>query len=97
MTVEDLDRLVAALPEWERMPTPARSAFEWDAVDALLAKHREERRVWRLHHEAKMAQVRRTNRLISLLLACLVAGGVVAGLVNAVMVQGRAEFLAERP
>ena len=86
MTVEDLDRLVAALPEWERMPPPACGLSvrrEWEEV---LDRQRAE---WEASRERLRAQRERVDRLAGWGLVCVMAAPVVAAVV--------AWMLLERP
>lgn len=96
MTVEEMDRLVAALPEWERMPAPAARVSE--EVIQFARFHAEEARRHREKFERKMAAIRRTERVLFILVASLSLGIAVAGIVTAYLNEARqATFLPERP
>lgn len=96
MTTDEMDRLVAALPEWERMPPPASRVS--DPVVLLAHIHAEEARQHRERFERRMDSIRRTEWVLAVLLACLAAGIAVAGVVNAYLKEARqSTFLPEKP
>lgn len=96
MTTDEMDRLVAALPEWERMPAPAARVSE--EVIRLARLHAAEARLHREKFDRKMATIRRTERVLFILIASLSLGIAVAGIVNAYLKEARqATFLPEKP
>jgi len=96
MSVEELDRIAAGLPEWEGSPAPVAGV---DAeVLALIAKHSQEAAEYRRRMDARLAAINRTERVVWVLVVSLAAGMAVAGYLHAVMGPPKqAEFLREKP
>jgi hypothetical protein len=91
-----MDRLVAAMPEWERMPPPA-SGVEAE-LTALALRHAAESAEYRMRMDAKMDSIRSMERTVWVLAVALLAGtaaAVVAEVLSAP--PPTAEFLREKP
>lgn len=96
MSVEELDRIAAGLPEWEGSPAPA-PVIDPEAV-ALVARFYREAVEHRLRMGRRLERINRTERVMWILLVALAAGSAVAGYVHAVMEPPKkAEFLREKP
>jgi|688.fasta_scaffold1791448_1 hypothetical protein len=106
MSVEELDRIVAGLPEWEGSPAPVAGGTPDDAIKEA----RQATADWRVQfaasradavyreQEAKLRLINRTERVVWVLVVSLAAGMAVAGYVHAVMGPPKqAEFLREKP
>jgi len=76
MSVEELDRIAAALPEWERMPPPA-SGVEADRLALVARVEAESAAVYR-QHESRMESLRSMERTVWVLAVALLAGTVAA-------------------
>lgn len=93
MSVEKMDRLVAALPEWEGSPAPAACVSE-----PVLPAWRERRDECRRRMDDRMQAINRIERLTWLLVSCLLAGVAVAGIVHTRSAPTPpAKFLPEQP
>ena len=96
MSVEELDRIAAGLPEREGSPAPVAGA---DAeVLALIARHSQEAAEYLRRQDARLAAIKRAERVVWVLVVSLAAGVAVAGYLHAVMGPPKqAEFLREKP
>lgn len=84
MSVEELDRIAAGLPEWEGSPAPVAGGSPED--------------VFLREQEAKLRLLNRTERVLWILVIALAAGVAVAGYVHSVMgPPSPPEFLREKP
>lgn len=95
MSVEELDRIVAGLPEWEGSPAPVADFTLDDAIKE--ARQATADWVYR-EQEAKLRLINRTELVVWVLVVSLAAGVAVAWCVHAVMGPPKqAEFLRETP
>lgn len=87
MSVEELDRVAAGLPEWEGSPSPAPRVYGQDSPEVLRRMAQADREYRRMM-DWQMTLLQRTEWVLFILTGSLLAGLVVAWVVDRLMSGG---------